>query len=61
MATFYGKEIKLCGEWYDVTIEANDYREAVKKFNEQYIVGRKCVYGPIVQGIRGQFVKREGF
>lgn len=61
MATFYGKEIKLNGEWYDTTIEANNYREAVTKFNERYIVGRKSPYGPVVQGIRGRFVKREGF
>lgn len=61
MAIFYGKEVKLNGEWCNVNIEAKDYRDAVKKFNEKYIVGRKCHWGVIVQGIRGRFVKREGF
>lgn len=61
MATFYGKEINISGCWYCICVEADTYREAVKKFNEKYIVGKKCPYGSIVKAIRGRFVKREGF
>lgn len=31
MKTFTGKEEKINGTWYYVTVKANSYREAVKK------------------------------
>lgn len=52
MKTFTGKEEKINGTWYYVTVKANSYREAVKKI----YVGQRKSYGT-VEAVRGRFVE----
>lgn len=47
-----GKEEKINGTWYYVTVKANSYREAVKKI----CVGQRKSYGT-VEAVRGRFVE----
>lgn len=50
MKTYTGKEERINGVWYPVTVHANSYKEAVKKL----YVGQRKSYG-IVEAIRGRF------
>ncbi len=52
MAKFSGKDEKINGKWYPVTVEAKTLKEAVKKL----YVGQRKSYGT-VQAIRGRFSK----
>lgn len=49
---FSGKDEKINGKWYPVTVEAETLKEAIKKL----YVGQRKSYG-IVQAIRGRFSK----
>lgn len=51
---FSGKEEKINGKWYSVTVEAKTLKEAEKKL----YVGQRKSYG-IVQAIRGRFTKEQ--
>lgn len=51
MKTFTGKEEKINGIWYPVTVKANTYKEAVKMLYK----GQRKSYG-IVEDVRGRFV-----
>lgn len=52
MAKFSGKDEKINGKWYNVTVEASSLKEAIKKL----YVGQRKSYG-IVEKIRGRFSK----
>lgn len=52
MARYTGKEEKINGRWYPVTVEASSMKEAIKKLR----VGQRKSYGT-VQAIRGRFRK----
>ena len=52
MAKWSGKDEKINGKWYPVTVEAKTLSEAVKKLK----VGQRKSYGT-VQAIRGRFSK----
>jgi hypothetical protein len=49
---FSGKDEKINGKWYPVTVEAASLKEAIKKL----YVGQRKSYGA-VQAIRGRFSK----
>jgi hypothetical protein len=50
MKTFTGKEERINGVWYPVTVKAENRRDAIKKL----YVGQRKSYG-IVEAIRGRF------
>lgn len=52
MAKFSGKEEKINGKWYHVSVDANSLKEAVKKLK----VGMRKSYGTVT-AIRGRFSK----
>lgn len=52
MGKYSGKEEKINGKWYPVTVEANSLKEAVKKLK----VGMRKSYGTVSE-IRGRFSK----
>jgi len=52
MAKFSGKDEKINGKWYSVTVNADSLKEATKKL----YVGQRKSYGT-VQAIRGRFSK----
>lgn len=54
MAKFSGKDEKINGKWYPVTIEASSLKSAIKKL----YVGQRKFYGT-VQAIRGRFSKND--
>ena len=50
MKTYSGKEEKINGKWYPVTVKADSHKEAVRKLKK----GQRKSYGT-VQEIRGRF------
>lgn len=54
MAKFSGKDEKINGKWYPVTVEASLLKSAIKKL----YVGQRKSYGT-VQQIRGRFSKND--
>ena len=50
MKTFTGKQEMINGQWYSVTVNADN----VKEVNKMLYVGQRKSYG-IVQKIRGRF------
>ena len=52
MNTFTGKDEKINGVWYPVTLQADSLKEAIKML----YVGQRKSYG-IVEEIRGRFTK----
>lgn len=54
MKTYTGKEERINGTWYPVTVKAENYREAIKKL----YVGQRKSYG-VVEAIRGRFSEEE--
>ena len=54
MADFSGKDEKINGKWYPVTVKASDLKSAIKKL----YVGQRKSYGT-VQAIRGRFSKND--
>jgi hypothetical protein len=50
MKTFTGKQEMINGQWYNVTVNADNVKEA----NKMLFVGQRKSYG-IVQKIRGRF------
>lgn len=50
MKKYTGKEEKINGVWYPVTVEANSHKEATKKLYK----GQRKSYG-VVQEVRGRF------
>ncbi len=52
MAKYSGKDEKINGKWYPVTVEASSLKEAVKKLK----VGQRKSYGTVSE-IRGRFSK----
>lgn len=52
MSTYSGKEEKINGKWYPVSVKASSLKSAIKKL----YVGQRKSYG-IVQAIRGRFSK----
>jgi len=52
MATFSGKDEKINGQWYPVTVEASSLKDAIKKL----YVGQRKSYGSVEQ-VRGRFTK----
>lgn len=53
MAKYSGKDEKINGKWYPVTVKANTLKEAINKL----YVGQQKSYGT-VQAIRGRSGKR---
>lgn len=51
MKRFVGKEEKINGVWYPVTVKANSLKEA----NTMLYKGQRKSYG-IVEAVRGRFV-----
>lgn len=49
---YTGKEERINGRWYSVTVEAGSLREAISRL----YVGQRKSYGT-VEAIRGRFVK----
>ena len=54
MAKYSGKDEKINGKWYPVTVTASSEKEAIKKLK----VGQRKSYGT-VSAIRGRFLKEE--
>jgi hypothetical protein len=54
MAKYSGKDEKINGRWYPVTVTANSEKEAIKKLK----VGQRKSYGTVT-AIRGRFSKEE--
>ncbi|OQC43864.1 MAG: hypothetical protein BWX59_02243 [Bacteroidetes bacterium ADurb.Bin028] len=54
MAKYSGKDEKINGKWYPVTVKANTLKEAINKL----YVGQQKSYGT-VQAIRGRFSKED--
>jgi hypothetical protein len=54
MAKYSGKDEKINGKWYPVTVEASSLKSAIKKL----YVGQHKSYGTI-QAIRGRFSKND--
>ena len=54
MAKYSGKDEKINGKWYPVTVTASSEKEAIKKL----YVGKRKSYGT-VSAIRGRFSKEE--
>lgn len=52
MKTYTGKEEKINGYWYPVTVHA----ESVKEANKKLYKGQRKSYG-IVQDVRGRWVE----
>jgi hypothetical protein len=52
MAQYSGKDEKINGRWYPVTVTASSTKDAIKKLK----VGQRKSYG-IVSEIRGRFSK----
>ena len=52
MKTYVGKEERINGVWYPVSVQAESYKEAVKKL----YVGQRKSYGT-VEAVRGRFVE----
>ena len=52
MPKYSGKDEKINGKWYAVTVEASSLKEAVKKLK----VGQRKSYGTVSE-IRGRFSK----
>jgi len=52
MGTFSGKDEKINGKWYSVTVVAKSAKEAIKKL----YVGQRKSYGTVSE-IRGRFAK----
>lgn len=52
MNTYTGKEEKINGVWYTVTVKADSIKEAIKML----YVGQRKSYGN-VEKIRGKFIK----
>jgi hypothetical protein len=50
MKTYQGKDERINGTWYPVTVMADNYRNATKML----YIGQKKSYG-IVEAIRGRF------
>jgi len=50
MKKFSGKDEKINGTWYPVTVQADNLKEAIKKL----WLGQKKSYG-IVEAVRGRF------
>lgn len=54
LKTYTGKEERINGEWYSVTVNAFSYKEAVKKLYK----GQRKSYG-IVEAVRGRFYEEK--
>ena len=54
MKKFSGKDEKINGTWYPVTVSAENLKEAIKKL----FVGKRKSYG-VVEAIRGRFSEEE--
>ena len=54
MKKYSGKEEKINGIWYPVTVEA----ESVKEANKKLYVGQRKSYG-IVEDVRGRWMRDE--
>ena len=54
MAKYSGKDEKINGKWYPVTVKASTVKEAINKL----YVGQQKSYGT-VQAIRGRFSKED--
>jgi hypothetical protein len=54
MTKYSGKDEKINGEWYPVTVEASSLKSAIKKL----YVGQRKSYGT-VEAIRGRFSKND--
>ena len=54
MNKYTGKEERINGVWYTVTVSACSYKEAIRKL----YVGQRKSYG-IVEAVRGRFFKIE--
>lgn len=54
MKTYTGKEEKINGYWYPVTVHAENIQEANKKLYK----GQRKSYG-IVQDVRGRWVEED--
>lgn len=54
MAKYSGKDEKINGKWYPVTVDANSHKDAVKKLYK----GQRKSYG-IVEAVKGRFQKIE--
>ena len=54
MSKYIGKEERINGVWYPVSVSADSYRDACKKL----YVGQRKSYG-IVEAIRGRWEKTE--
>lgn len=54
MKTYIGKDERINGAWYSVTVHADNYKEAIKKL----YVGQRKSYG-IVEAIRGRFYEEK--
>ena len=52
MPKYSGKDEKINGKWYSVTVEASSLKEAIKKLK----VGQRKSYGTVSE-IRGRFSK----
>lgn len=52
--TYVGKEERINGEWYSVTVKAYSYREAVKMLYK----GQRKSYG-VVEAVRGRFYEEK--
>ena len=50
MKKYQGKDEKINGTWYPVTVKAESYKQAIRKL----YIGQKKSYG-IVEAIRGRF------
>lgn len=54
MKTYTGKDERINGQWYPVTVIAFSHREAVKKL----YVGQRKSYGT-VEAVRGRFTEEK--
>lgn len=50
MKTYEGKDERINGVWYPVTVKADNYRDAVRKLYK----GQRKSYGT-VEAVRGRF------
>lgn len=50
MKKYIGKEERINGEWYPISVEADTYKEAISKL----YVGQRKSYG-VVEAVRGRF------
>lgn len=54
MKKYVGKEERINGVWYSVTVHADSYKEAVKML----YVGQRKSYG-VVEAIKGRFYEEK--